>query len=178
MCALFVSPSAATCFVSCVIAPTVCLHVFNQMCNHARISLFVHMHDHVCVFVCVCSGPLRSLSHEVCIDMHTRPTPTAVSCSPSDDTPLPPLWEERRRRRTVRRGGQRGADASLSEDKGGLRHPLFSFSLPLLPAFIGRASKSHSAYEKSSFFMPRKLAYRAHPPPNKNSPHICATPRP
>lgn len=50
----------------------------------------------------------------------------------------------------------------------------------LPPAFIGRASKWHSAYEKDPVFMPRKLAYRRPPPPrliSQKHPHICATSR-
>lgn len=57
---------------------------------------------------------------------------------------------------------------------GGQRTPpspslLLSSAFP--PAFIGRASKWRSAYEKSPVFMPRKLAYR-HPSPT----HFTKTP--
>lgn len=45
----------------------------------------------------------------------------------------------------------------------------------LLPAFIGRASKWRSAYEKGPVFMPHKLAYRRPSPTHftKTPSHLC-----
>lgn len=108
------------------------------VCMFLQFSVHLCMYSAMCVCVCMFSD---LATNEFCIDMHTR-TPTRPTQAAfiffmfcflrcSDDTFLSRLAhcgslgvaEERRR------GGQHGADAFLSGDKGPLRHPLFSSPL-------------------------------------------------
>ena len=155
--------------------------VFCQLWNYVNVSTVCPRGFAMCACVCVCVCVHMCT---ICFGMHTRTADPSGSFSTfcslrcSDDTFLSRpqahcgslgVAEERRR------GGQRGADAFLSGDKEPLRHPLFSSPRRSPPAFIGRASKWRSAYEKGPVFMPRKLAYRRPSPTHftKTPSHLC-----
>lgn len=85
-----------------------------------------------------------------------------------------PLWEPRKSRGEEERRAA-WSRCLLVRGQRTPPSPSLLLSFALSPAFIGRASKWRSAYEKGPVFMPRKLAYHRPSPTHftKTPSHLC-----